>query len=108
MIWPAIREIRAIRGKKPGFYAFVKNTYLTRQPPTRIYVSVCKGFVFKKKVSSWPVQIPPVVITSSNEHALSRQLEASECPGIATVLSRRSNAEADPVTVPGVSRRISR
>src|SRR5208283_2611140 len=65
--------------------------------PTRILTPVYRGFVFKKKRLPWAVQIPPSVIKSPNEHAVSRQLGVSECPGSATV----------PVAVRRVSRRTS-
>jgi len=48
---------------------------------------------YKKNLPPWAVQFPPIVLKSTNEHALSRQMAASECPGSATV----------PITGRGVS-----
>ena len=50
MISLGIREIREIHGEKPGFYALVKNTYLTNRPPTPVSINVYRGFVFQKNL----------------------------------------------------------
>jgi len=41
----AMARRRRMVEKGPVFWAFVKNTYLTRRHPARVSVNVCRGFV---------------------------------------------------------------